>query len=72
MIHVCNGVPGKGVILRNEFNKLIEYIKCSLPEQQKIIVENIKLVQSQGENWVQPDWDALLTKATKQAAKAAA
>ena len=69
MIHVAYGVPGKGVVLKNEYNKLLEYLKYSLPEHQKIIVDNINLVQSQGEDWLQPDWGVLLAKAPKQAAK---
>ena len=72
MIHVAYGVPGKGVVIRNEYNKLINFIKQPLPEHQDIIVENITLVQEQGDKWEQPDWRVLLNKATKQAAKTAA
>lgn len=66
MIHVVKGVEGKCVIIRNEFNKMIELMRYPLLEDQVIIVAEIQKVQRQGEDWVQPDWNALLAKATSQ------
>lgn len=67
MIHVVKGVEGKGVIIRNEYNKMIEFIKFIANEHHPLIVAEVQKVQSQGEDWVQPDWDALLGKASAPA-----
>lgn len=66
MIHVVKGVEGKGVIIRNEYNKLIEFIKFITTEHLPLIVSEVQKVQSQGEDWIQPNWDALLGKAGPQ------
>ncbi|MFZ4538618.1 hypothetical protein [Propionivibrio sp.] len=66
MIHVVKPVDNKGVFIRNEFNKIIEYIKQTDPVLQRIIVDEIQKVQSQGADWVQPNWDVLFAKAKKE------
>lgn len=67
MIHVVKSVEGKGVIIRNEYNKMIEYVRFAATELHTLIVTEIQKVQSLGEDWVQPDWDALLGKASAPA-----
>lgn len=76
MIHVVKSVEGKGVIIRNEFNKMIEYMKYSDTMCHIVIVTEIQNVQKQGEDWTQPDWDSLMGKtnapATAKTTKASA
>ncbi|MEF8699227.1 MAG: hypothetical protein V5B33_07845 [Candidatus Accumulibacter sp. UW20] len=70
MIHMVKGVENKGVFIRNEYNKILDYIKCPEKEEQDIIVREIQIVQSQGADWKQPNWDALLGGKGQRAAKA--
>lgn len=49
--------PAKGVALRNEFNKILDFIKEADERRQKVIVRVLSNVLSR-RDWVQPDWDA--------------
>jgi len=47
---------GKGVALRNEFNKFIDFIKETDERRQEIIVNVLRDILTR-RDWVQPDWD---------------
>lgn len=48
--------PGKGVALRNEFNKIIDFIPEPDERRQRIIVRVLQQV-IKVRNWVQPNWE---------------
>lgn len=57
--HLIQGVvkfKGKGVALRNEFNKIMDFIVEPDDRRQQIIVEVLHGVIS-SRNWTQPDWE---------------
>ena len=57
--HLIQGVvkfKGKGVALRNEFNKIVDFIVEPDDCRQQIIVDVIEVVTS-SRNWSQPDWE---------------
>lgn len=47
---------GKGVALRNEFNKIQDFIPETDARRQQIIVDCLLRVMSK-RDWDQPDWD---------------
>lgn len=47
---------GKGVALRNEFNKIQDFIPETDARRQQIIVDCLLRVMS-SRNWEQPDWE---------------
>ncbi len=58
--HLIKGVvkfKGKGVALRNEFNKILDFIAETDDRRQQIIVD-VLLQVMKTRNWVQPDWEA--------------
>lgn len=48
---------GKGVALRNEFNKIQDFIPETDDRRQQIIVDCLLRVMSR-RDWPQPDWEA--------------
>lgn len=48
--------PGKGVALRNEFNKFLDFIREPDTAVQEVIVKVIQHVLSAGRDWTQPNW----------------
>lgn len=58
---------GKGVAIRNEFNKMLDFIKEPEAARQQIIVDVLRGILQQGRDWKQPDWAAELAKADKEA-----
>ena len=56
LIHGVVKFPGKGVALRNEYNKIIDFIKEPDARRQNVIVIVIGYVTST-RDWVQPNWD---------------
>lgn len=57
--HLIQGVvkfKGKGVALRNEFNKILDFIAEPDDRRQHIIVKVLHALMST-RNWSQPDWD---------------
>lgn len=57
--------PGKGVAIRNEFNKMLDFIKEPDPARQQVIVNVLREVIRQGRDWKQPNWEAEFAKAQK-------
>lgn len=55
----------KGVALRNEFNKILDFIAEPDSARQEIIVETMREILAAGRDWKQPDWDTRLAKAAK-------
>lgn len=49
--------PGKGVALRNEFNKILDFLRYPDERHQTIIITILHRVMST-RNWDQPDWEA--------------
>lgn len=62
LIKVVLPVPNKGVVLRNEYNKIISMIPETDAERHKVIVKVVKAVVDKGEDWHQPNWDAEFAK----------
>lgn len=48
--------PGKGVALRNEFNKILDFLREPDEQRQQIIVTVLHRVMCT-RNWEQPDWE---------------
>lgn len=57
--------PGKGVAIRNEFNKMLDFVKEPDPARQQVIVDVLRRVLQQGREWKQPNWDAEFDKQAK-------
>lgn len=57
--------PGKGVAIRNEFNKMLDFIKEPDPARQQVIVDVLRTVIRQGRDWTQPNWEAEFAKLQK-------
>lgn len=53
--------PAKGVALRNEFNKIVDFIQEPDIRRQAVIMRVLGNVLSR-RDWVQPDWDAELAE----------
>ncbi len=47
--------PGKGVALRNEFNKIMDFIREADERRQAVIAQVLKEITS-NRDWEQPDW----------------
>ena len=60
MIKGISKVPKKGVIFKNEYNKLIEFIKATDPKTQTVIADTMFALLGQGPDWDQPDWTEIL------------
>lgn len=56
---------GKGVALRNEYNKIISFEREPNDARQDVIVSELALVLQAGEDWKQPDWKAAFDKAAQ-------
>lgn len=65
LIHGVIKFKGKGVALRNEYNKIISFEREPDDARQDVIVSELGLVLDAGENWKQPDWKAAFNKAAK-------
>jgi hypothetical protein len=59
--------PKKGVTLRNEFNKMLDFIREADEVLQAAIVAEIRKVLEAERDWEQPDWFVVLS-AARQAA----
>lgn len=59
--------PGKGVALRNEFNKILDFIRVPDVTTQELIVKVIHEVLSAGRDWEQPNWADEIDYALKSA-----
>lgn len=73
-ISILKGIikfPGKGVALRNEFNKIVDFINEPNSDRQDIIAEALGRVHASGRNWKQVDWDAEFAKMPKPKASSA-
>ncbi|WP_343622398.1 hypothetical protein [Roseateles puraquae] len=55
--------PGKGIALRNEFNKILDFVQETDERRQAVVMRVIGRVLSR-RDWVQPDWDAEFAEAT--------
>lgn len=56
--------PGKGIALRNEFNKILDFVQETDERRQAVVMRVIGRVLSR-RDWVQPDWDAEFAEATQ-------
>ena len=57
--HLIKGVikfPGKGVALRNEFNKILDFIPEKDERRQRMIVTVLAQI-IKDRDWNQPDWE---------------
>lgn len=57
--HLIKGVvkfPNKGVALRNEFNKILDFIREKDERRQRIIVTVLAQI-IKDRDWNQPDWE---------------
>lgn len=58
----------KGVVIRNEYNKIIVFEPEVDPERQNVIADVIGDIVNIGRDWQQPDWDAEFAKIGKPSA----
>lgn len=56
--------PGKGIALRNEFNKILDFVQETDERRQAVVMRVLSRVLSQ-RGWVQPDWDAEFAEAAR-------
>ncbi|MES2879535.1 MAG: hypothetical protein V4713_14060 [Pseudomonadota bacterium] len=59
--------PNKGVALRNEFNKFLDFIREPDAAAQDLIVKVLLSVLSAGREWTQPNWADEMDYALKTA-----
>lgn len=57
--------PGKGVAIRNEFNKMLDFVKETEAARQQVVVDVLREVIRQGRDWKQPNWEAEFAKVQK-------
>ncbi|MBS0356812.1 MAG: hypothetical protein JSR83_23260 [Proteobacteria bacterium] len=57
MIHGVIRFPNKGIALRNEYNKICDFLKYPDEREQRIIIEVLHRILNT-RDWEQPDWDA--------------
>lgn len=55
----------KGVVIRNEYNKIIVFEPEIDAERQNVIADVIGNIVNSGRDWQQPDWDAEFAKIGK-------
>lgn len=68
--HLIQGIvkfPGKGVVFRNEFNKILAFEQEPDPVRQDVIVRVVGEIVNSGKNWQQPDWTAEFAKIARPA-----
>lgn len=58
----------KGVVFRNEYNKIMHLEPESDSDRQAVIAAVVTRIANGDRDWVQPDWDAEFTKIVKPAA----
>lgn len=58
LIHGVIKFPGKGVALRNEYNKIICFEREPDNERQDLLVFEIEIVVNAGKDWTPPNWAA--------------
>jgi hypothetical protein len=63
-------VPGKGIVLTNEYGKLLAFIEEPDERVIRVWARAIKQVVEAGRRFVQPDWEALRAAALAQRADA--
>ena len=57
IINAVQNYPDKGVGIKNEYSKLIDFIKEPDAARRKIITNVLnRLINRDGRTWVQPDW----------------
>jgi len=58
----------KGVVIRNEYNKIIVFEPEVDADRQNVIADVIGNIVNSGRDWQQPDWDAEFAKISKPVA----
>lgn len=58
----------KGVIIRNEYNKIIVFEPEPDADRQTVIADVVGDIVNSGNDWEQPDWDAEFAKIMKPVA----
>lgn len=57
----------KGLVIRNEFNKIMVFEADPDPIHQDAMARVLTAIVNGGPDWVQPDWDAEYAKAKAEA-----
>ncbi len=55
----------KGIVIRNEYNKIIVFEPEVDADRQNVIADVIGNIVNSGRDWQQPDWDAEFAKIGK-------